>query len=186
MLICGLCWIPSSSCDVLVDALRLPLSFCRVPQVPLGLWVRSGEGGLLWSPGGTRDASPGFPLFDFHLDRKTDTAACSDNIAHSSSRSDCRYSVWVSRRGSVQGKGLPRGCVCVFHSLSLRGPTGLGRGGGSVTLDRRGGQVIHISLGSTLLCWVIISQFGIENLKFLLHSRRILSPSKTGFIVSVH
>ena len=40
-------------------------------------------------------------------------------------------------------------------------------GGGSVTLDRRGGQVIHIYLVLTLLSWVIISHVGIENPKVL-------------------
>ena len=42
-------------------------------------------------------------------------------------------------------------------------------GGGSVTLDRTGGQVIHTSLVSTLLSWVTISQVRIENPKVLIN-----------------
>ena len=77
-----------------------------------------------WSPGDIRDASPGFPLFNFHLDGKTGTAACSDTIAHSSSF--CRWSgsYVVGRSGE---KGPPRGCrATVSLSPSLRGSIGLG------------------------------------------------------------
>ena len=38
----------------------------------------------MWSSGDIRDASPGFPIFDLHLDGKTDTAACSEIIAYGS------------------------------------------------------------------------------------------------------
>ena len=44
--------------------------FCqkvRVPQAPLGLWVRSGGRGGCRRSGDILDASPGFPFFDFHL-----------------------------------------------------------------------------------------------------------------------
>ena len=39
--------------------------------------------GGLWSSGDIRDTSPRFSSFDLHLDGKTDTAACSEIIAHS-------------------------------------------------------------------------------------------------------
>ena len=103
--------------------------------------------GELWSPGDIRDASPGFPFFDFHLDGKTDTVVCSDIIAHSSSR----YSVWVLRRRSVRGKGPPRGCGSPA-AVSLHGSIGLGHSGGSVTLDRRGGTNNTYFSGCQLSC----------------------------------
>ena len=59
--------------------------------------------------------------------------------------------------------GSPRTAVSLDPSIWVTS-------GESVTLDRRGGQVLHISLVSTLLSWVIISQVGIENLKFLVAS----------------
>ena len=71
----------------------------------------------MWSPGDVRDASPEFPLYDFHLDGKTDTAACSDIIAHSSGF--CRFSVWVLRRRSVRGKGPPGACGSAALRVSL-------------------------------------------------------------------
>ena len=90
---------------------------------------------------------------------------CSHIIAHSS-RFICRYSVWVLRRRSVWGKrATPR-----QQPLSLSVDLSVWvTGGGSVTLDRRGGQEIQFSLVSTLLSWVIISQVGIENPKVLIN-----------------
>ena len=102
--------------------------------------------------------SPGFPLVDFNLDGKTDAAACSDTIAHSSEF--CRYPVWVSRRGSVRGKGPPRGCVCVSLSLSLRGSTGLGHRQWVYYVGSEGGTgntyfsgVNSLMLGDHLTSW---------------------------------
>ena len=66
----------------------VPVFSCRVLQVHLGLWV--GSRGWLGLPEDTRHASPGCSVFDFRLEGKTDTDACSEIIAHSS-----RFSVWV-------------------------------------------------------------------------------------------
>ena len=56
-------------------------------------------------------------FLDFHLDGETDTAACFDIIAHSSSR----YSVWVLRRRSVRAKGPPRGCGSFYRWIHRSG-----------------------------------------------------------------
>ena len=49
----------SSSCVFLIVSPAVPVFiFYRFPQVPLGLWVRSGGG--LWSSGDIRGTSPGF------------------------------------------------------------------------------------------------------------------------------
>ena len=134
------------------------------------------DGWCLWSPGGIRHASAGFPLFDLHFDGKMDTAACSEIIAHSS-----RCSVWVVRRGSVRGKGPPRGCGQSVGGSAVTGGGSVLKGlpeaagfsalvvdrsvwvtsGGSVTLDRGTGY-LQFSLVSTLLFWVTISQVGIK------------------------
>ena len=63
------------------------------------------------------------------------------------------------------------GGVIAHSSLSLSvDPSVWATGGGSVTLDRRGGtgNTYCISLVSTLLSWVIISQVGIENPEVLI------------------
>ena len=63
----------------------------------------------LWSPGDIRDISPGFPLFDFHVDVEKDTVACSDIISYRS-----QVDMWlVLPRRLVRGKGPPRGCGSV-------------------------------------------------------------------------
>ena len=82
----------------------------------------------------------------FHLDGKTDTAACADIIAHSSSR----YRVWILRRRLVRGKRATPRLRGSSLSLSVH-PSVWVTGGGCVTLDRRGGQKMHTSLVSTLL-----------------------------------
>ena len=56
--------------------------------------------------------------------------------------------------------------ICVSLSVD---PSVLVTGGGSVTLDRRGEQVIPITWVPTLLSCVIISQVGIENPKVLVN-----------------
>ena len=55
-----------------------------LPRASVAGGVSRPRSGVLWSLGDIRDTSPGFPLFDLQLDGKTDTAACSDIIAHSS------------------------------------------------------------------------------------------------------
>ena len=58
---------------------------CFFIVLPKSLWAcRFALGELRWR-GGIRGASPGYPLLYLHLDGKTDTAACSDIIAHSGS-----------------------------------------------------------------------------------------------------
>ena len=45
---CGFFCIPSSSCVLWLASPAVPvLVFCRVPQVPWGLWVRSGGGAVV-------------------------------------------------------------------------------------------------------------------------------------------
>ena len=60
-----------------------------------------GTVGASWSSGDIRDACPGFPLFDLHLDGKTDTAACSEIVAHNGP------AVGRSAGGGSVVKGLP-------------------------------------------------------------------------------
>ena len=62
----------------------------------------------------------------------------------------CRYSVWVSRRGSVRRKGPPRAGLRVCASLSV-GPSVWVTGGGSGTLDRKGNNANSLGVNSPVL-----------------------------------
>ena len=82
----------------------------------------------------------------------------------------CRYSVWVSRRGSVRRKGPPRAGLRVCVSLS---PWAHRSGSQAVDLlpwIERG--IMLILWVSTLQSWVIISQVGIKNPKVLIDRSR--------------
>ena len=71
----GFFCLPSSSCVFCKGwSPAVPVFFiCRFPQVPLGLWVRSGGG--LWSSGDIRATSPGF-LGGYGSWGITDVATC--------------------------------------------------------------------------------------------------------------
>ena len=121
---------------------------------------------LPWTLGSTRlrhVVASGHPgcirgvfIICFHLDGKTDTAACFDIIAGGSSSLSvlCRYSFWVLTSWVGPGKkGHPASdlSLSVFLSPSVD-PSVWVTGGESVTLDRRGGTCYTCFCGCKLSC----------------------------------